>query len=326
MKDHVPSAIERNKAVSELPMLDEVLALAPALEARWADEAATTPPETLVCRAEPGAEAEPGNEGEPGGEGTEGEPGDEGKPADDEESFIDSFDLDSVDPAARPAVEALQREWQGNYTKRRQADRQQIDEVRREAEQSQALIEGLRDPSTMPHYLRLMGIDLADPKTAELLGLKGGGGAEDQELLDLLDEEDNVETRIEKIERERTEEKQAREAADVEQALDDLADQELEKIEGEWDRELDEDEDAFVRHRAEANPGPDGFPDYESAAKVLKGFLARREQEFAKRRSEPGRGAPGGKPGGKALDPKNDEDRLALGAAAAERAMASQQE
>jgi len=325
MKDNVPSAIERNKAVSDTPpMLDEVLALAPALEARWSDEAATTPPETLVCRAEPGAEVEPGAEGETGAEVTP----EDGKPAegDEEESFIDSFDLESVDPAARPAVEALQRDWQGHYTKRRQADREELTEVRREAEQSQALIEGLRDPSTMPHYLRLMGIDLSDPKTAELLGVQGGGGAEDQELLDLLDDENDVETRLEKIERERTEEGEARETAKMEQALDDLADQELERIEGAWGRELDDDEDAFVRHRAEANPGPDGLPDYESAAAVLKGFLARREQEFAKRRSEPGRGAPGGKPGGKALDPKNDEDRLELGAAAAERAMASQQQ
>ncbi len=223
-------------------------------------------------------------------------------------------------------MEALQKEWQGNYTKRRQAEAEETAGVRREAEQSQALIDGLRDPSTMPHYLRLMGIDLSNPETAELLGLKGAGGADDQELLDLLDDENDVETRVEKIERERAEEVQTREAKDIEQALDDLADQELEKIEGEWGRDLDEDEDAFVRHRAEANPGPDGFPDYESAAKVLKGFLARREQEFAKRRSDPTRGAPGGKPGGKALDPNNDEDRLALGAAAAERALASQQE
>jgi len=326
MKDIVPSAPERNKAVSDtLPMLDEVLDLAPALEANWPAEAAAIPPGTLVNRAEPGAgpaAAEPGGE-EPGGEAEPGgEPG--GEPSGEEESFIDSFDLDSVDPAARPAVEALQRDWQGQYTKRRQADRQEVEEARREAEQSQALIEGLRDPSTMPHYLRLMGIDLADPETAELLGAPGAGGP-DQELLDLLDDEPELEDRVGQLEKERATEKQEREAAEVEQALDNLADQELERIEAAWGRELDEDEDAFVRHRAEANPGPDGLPDYESAAAVLKGWLGRREQEFAQRRSEPGRGAPGGKPGGKALDPTKDEDRLALGAAAAERAMASQQ-
>jgi hypothetical protein len=321
MKDNVPSAIERNKAVSDsLPMLDEVLDLVPALEAGWAAERAALPPGTLV---NDGGDGEPG--GEPGGE-PEGEPGGEPGGGGDEESFIDSFDLDSVDPAARSAVEALQKEWQGNYTQKRQADREELAGVRREAEQSQALIEGLRDPSTMPHYLRLMGIDLSDPQTAELLGLKAGGGEIDDELRSLLDDDEpELEDRLARIESEREREGQERESAQVEQALDDLADQELEQIEAAWGRELDEDEDAFIRHRAEASPGPDGLPDYESAAAVLKGWLGRREQDWAKRRSEPGRGAPGGKPGGKALDPTKDEERLELGAAAAERAMASQQ-
>jgi len=248
----------------------------------------------------------------------------EDNPGGDEESFIDSFDLDSVPPEARQHVEALQKEWQGNYTQKRQADRQEVAEARREAEETQALIEGLRDPNTMPHYLRLMDIDLNDPQVLEQLGI-GGGGGDDDELRDLLDEEPDVEDRVERLEKERAEERQSAEAQAMEQALDDLADQELEKIEAAWDRELDEDEDAFIRHRAEANPGPDGFPDYESAAKTLKSWLGRREQDWAKRRSEPGRGGTGGKPGGKALDPTKDEDRLQLGAAAAERAMASQQ-
>lgn len=315
MKD-TPSALESNKAVPDtLPMLDEILAIAPGLEANWAAERATLPPGTLV------------NDGGDG-DGDEGEPADAGG-GDAEESFIDSFDLDTVDPAARPAVEALQKEWQGNYTKRRQADREEITGVRREAEQQEALIQGLRDPSTMPHYLRLMGIDLTDATTLEALGVTGGGrggGEIDDDLRTLLEEgdEDELATRLDNLENERASEKQEREAGEVEQALDDLADQELETIEGSWGRELDDDEDAFIRHRAEASPGPDGLPDYESAAATLKGWLTRREQQWAKERSKPGRGAPGGKPGGKALDPKNDEDRLELGAAAAERAMASQ--
>lgn len=326
MKDSVPSAPERNKALSDpLPMLDEVLALAPALEANWPAEAAATPPGTLLNRAEPGAApagGEPGGE-EPGGDEPGGEPGGE-SPGGNEESFIDSFDLDSVPPEARPHVEALQKDWQGQYTKRRQAEAEEVAGVRREAEESQALIEGLRDPETMPHYLRLLGVDLSNPQTAELLGIPGVGQA-DEELLDLLDDENDVESRVERIERERAEEVAERQSVQMEQALDDLADQELEGIEKAWGRELDEDEDAFIRHRAEAAPGPDGFPDYESAAKVLKGFLNRRIQEELERRSEPGRGVPGGKPGGKALDVNKDEDRVQLGAAAAERAMASQQ-
>jgi hypothetical protein len=322
MKD-TPSAIERNKAVSDtLPMLDEVLAIAPSLEANWPAEAAATPPGTLVCRAEPGvppAAVEPGGEGEPGG-GTE--PGSE-------EEFIGSFDLESIDPAARPAVEALQKDWQGQYTQRRQADRAEVDEVRREADQQQALIQGLRDPQTMPHYLQLMGIDLSDPQTLELLGVQApsrGGGDIDDELRQLLEDgdEDELEARLAAIEGERQTEKQEREAADVEQALDDLADTELEKIEGEWGRELDEYEDAIIRQRAEATPGPDGLPDYEAAAALLKGWLAQREQQWAEQRSQPGRGAPGGRPGGKALDVNKPEERAEIGLASAEAALASQ--
>jgi hypothetical protein len=321
MKDQ-PSGSDRNKAVSDtLPMLDEVLAIAPSLEANWSAEAAAMPPGTLVNRAEPGeppAAVEPGGEGEPGGGN---EPGSE-------EEFLGSFDLDSVDPAARPAVEALQREWQGNYTQRRQADRAEVEEARREAEQFQALIEGLRNPATMPHYLQLMDIDLSDPQTLELLGVQAparGGGEVDDELRQLLeeDDEDELKTRLDALESERAEEAQAREAQAVEDALDELADTELERIEGEWGRELDEYEDAIIRQRAEATPGPDGLPDYESAAALLKSWLATREQSWAEQRSQPGRGAPGGRPGGKALDVNKDEDRAEIGLASAEAALAS---
>lgn len=317
-----PSGSDRNKAVSDtLPMLDEVLAIAPSLEANWPAEAAAITPGTLVCRAEPGqppAAVEPGGEGEPGG-GTE--PGSE-------EEFIGSFDLDSVDPAARPAVEALQKDWQGQYTQRRQADRAEVAEARREAEQFQALIEGLRNPATMPHYLQLMDIDLSDPQTLELLGVQAparGGGEVDDELRQLLEDgdEDELEARLATLEGERQTEKQEREAQAVEDALDELADTELEKIEGEWGRELDEYEDAIIRQRAEATPGPDGLPDYESAAALLKSWLATREQSWAEQRSQPGRGAPGGRPGGKALDVNKDEDRAEIGLASAEAALAS---
>lgn len=322
MKDQ-PSGSDRNKAVSDtLPMLDEVLAIAPSLEANWPAEAAAMPPGTLVNRAEPGqppAAVEPGGEGEPGS--GEAEPGSE-------EEFPGSFDLDGVDPAARPAVEALQREWQGNYTQRRQADRAEVAEARREAEQLQALVEGLRNPATMPHYFQLMGIDLSDPQTLELLGVQAparGGGEIDDELRELLenDDEDELRARLETIESERANEAQAREAQEVEDALDELADTELERIEGEWGRELDEYEDAIIRQRAEATPGPDGLPDYESAAALLKSWLATREQSWAEQRSQPGRGAPGGRPGGKALDVNKDEDRAEIGLASAEKALAS---
>jgi hypothetical protein len=324
MKDNAPSGSDRNKAVSDaLPMLDEVLDLAPALEANWSAEAATIPPGTLVNRAEPGAgpaidepgggeggepEVEPGNEGEPEGGGSE-------------ESFIpDSFDLDSItDPSARSAVEALQKEWMGSYTQKRQADRQEVEEARRTAQETQALVDGLRDPEMLPHYLQLLGVDLTKPETLERFGFQLEG-----DELEGLDEPD-LEAKVAQLEQQLATQGEEDEAAAQLEALDGFADQNLAAIEKQWDRKLSEDEDAVIRHRAESNPGPDGVPDYEAAAKFLKGILGQGVEQELKRRSEPGRALPGGKPGGKALDPNNDEERLQLGAAAAERALASQQ-
>lgn len=318
MRDGAPAP--QDKPVTTPPMLDEVVDLARQLEPGWAAERAAFPPGTLLNDGLEAEEPEAGAEGgEPGGD-----PAATGQPPEGEESFYDDFDPSQIPEGTDPL------EWVGKkYGEMRKAFTQKtqgISQTRREAEESQALIEGLRDPSTMPHYLRLLGVDLTNPEMLQQLGISGGGqGDPDEELLNLLDEEDSVESRVEKIERERQEEVQQRQSAEMDQALDDLADQELEKIEGAWGRELDDDEDAFIRHRAEATPGADGFPDYEKAATVLKGFLDRRIQEELERRSKPGRGAPGGRPGGKALDPNKEEDRVGLGAAAAERAMASQE-
>jgi len=307
---------QQDKPTTTLPMLDEVLDLAPALEAEWPSIRATIPAGTPV---NDGGDGEEGDElggdtaAAAGPDEDAGEPGGEA-----EESFFD------FDPSQVP--EDADRDWLGNkYGEMRKAfteKTQGISEARREAEESQALIQGLRDPETMPHYLRLLGVDLSDPEALQQLGIPVQQA--DDELSALLDDEPDAEERVGQLEALMAQERQEAEVAAEEQALDDLADQELEAIEGAWGRKLDEDEDAFLRFQAESNPGPDGLPDYTSAAKVLKGWLGRREQEFAKRRSEPGRGALGGKPGGKALDPNKDEDRIALAAAAAERAMASQ--
>jgi hypothetical protein len=299
-----------------LPMLDEVLSLAPALEAGWAAESAAIPPGTLRNEGEPEAGDEPGgdttalgpDEGEPGG-------------SEEAESFYD------FDPSQVP--DDADRDWLGNkYSEMRSAftkKAQEFGEGRRAAEESQALIEGLRDPETMPHYLRLLGVDLSNPQHLQSLGINVQ--AADDDLAALLDDEEPDPTeRVEQLEALIAQEREEGEAAAELQALDDLADQELEGIEQQWGRKLTDVEDEILRQRAENNPGPDGLPDYASAANVLKGALNQGvEHELKRRREGGGRGAPGGRPGGKALDPNKDEDRLALGAAAAERAMASQQ-
>jgi len=280
------------------------------------------PPELLTYARERGlvleGEDEPGSGDEPGVGGPElDEPGDAPEPG--TESFMD------FDPATIP--DDADAEWlanrYGEMNKHFTQSMQGVADGRREAEESQALIEGLRDPETMPHYLRLLGVDLSNPEQLQQLGINVGPATD--ELDDLLDDEPDPEERVGQLEALMAQEREEAEAAAEEAALDDLADQELERIEGSWGRKLDEDEDMFVRTHAENNPGPDGLPDYAGAAKMLKGWLGRREQEFAKRRQEPGRGAPGGKPGGKALDLSKEEDRVAAGAAAAERALASQE-
>lgn len=279
------------------------------------------PPELLTYARERGLVLEGEDpDPQPADDPAEGDPNED--PTDDgPESFTD-FDPSQVpEDADHEWLARRYEQMQGDYSRKTM----ELSDGRREAEESQALIEGLRDPETMPHYLRLLGVDLTNPEQLQQLGINVGPATD--ELDDLLGEDDELDPdeRINQLEALMAQEREEAETAAEEAALDDLADQELERIEGQWDRKLDEDEDMFVRHHAENNPGPDGLPDYAGAAKVLKGWLGRREQEFAKRRQEPGRGAPGGKPGGKALDLSKEEDRVAAGAAAAERALASQQ-
>jgi hypothetical protein len=282
------------------------------------------PPELLSYARERGLVLEEGEgegEGEGAGEGTPGEG--EGQPETGTESFMPSdFDPNAAIPDDAGPEWLAERYGQMNthFTQRLQ----ELGDGRREAEESQALIEGLRDPETLPHYLRLLGVDLTDPEMQQRFGITPQAAAD--ELDGLLDDEPDAEERVAQLEALIAQEHEEGEAAAELQAYDELADQELEKIEGQWDRKLTDVEDEILRHRAENNPGPDGLPDYANAAKTLKGVLNQGvEHELKRRREGGGRGSLGGKPGGKALDLSKEEDRLSAGAAAAERAMASQQ-
>lgn len=279
------------------------------------------PPELLKYSRERGLVLEGGEEGEgEGGDTGEGSPEGDAPGAGTESFMPEDFDPNAAIPDdAGPEWLA---ERYGQMNKHFTQQMQELGDGRRAAEETQALVEGLRDPETMPHYLRLLGIDLNDPQMLSQLGITVEGAA--GELEDYLDDEPTDAERVDQLEALMAQEREEAESAAELQALDDLADQELTAIEGQWGRELTDDEDAFVRYQAESNPGADGLPNYEAAAKLLKGILGRGVEQELKRRREPGRGAPGGKPGGKALDLSKEEDRLAAGAAAAERAMASQ--
>jgi len=282
------------------------------------------PPELLKYSRERGLVLEDEEEGEEAGDAGDGSPEGDATGDGGTESFMpEGFDPSAAIPDDAGPEWLAERYGQMNthFTQRMQ----ELGDGRRATEESQALIEGLRDPETMPHYLRLLGIDLNDPGMLSQLGINVEGAA--GELEGLLDEDDEPTDaeRVDQLEALMAQEREEAESAAELQALDDLADQELPQIEQAWGRELTDDEDAFVRYQAESNPGPDGLPNYEAAAKLLKGILGRGVEHELKRRREPGRGAPGGKPGGKALDLSKEEDRLAAGAAAAERAMASAQ-
>lgn len=280
------------------------------------------PPELLQYARERGLvlEGEGEAEGATPGEGTpEGEA---------PEAGTESFLPDDFDPSS-PIPEGAGPEWLANrYGEMNRHFTQRLQELgdgRREAEETMALIEGLRDPATMPHYLRLLDVDLTDPSLLQQLGITPQAAADELDGL-LDDEEPDPNERVEQLEALIAQEREEGESAAELQALDELADQELETIEGQWGRKLTDVEDEILRHRAENNPGPDGLPDYATAAKTLKGVLNQGvEHELQRRREGGGRGAPGGRPGDKALDLSKEEDRLTAGAAAAERAMASQQ-
>lgn len=282
------------------------------------------PPELLSYARERGLVLEEGDEDDDAGaagDGTTDADAGDGSEDTGTESFMD-FDpaVDIPDDADAEWLATRYGEMNKHFTQRMQ----EVGDGRRAAEESQALIEGLRDPETMPHYLRLLGVDLNDPQQLSQLGINVQGATD--ELDDLLDDDElDPNERVNQLEALIAQEREEAESAAELQAYDDLADQELEQIEQQWGRKLDDDEDAFVRYQAENNPGADGLPDYAAAAKLLKGILGRGVEQELKRRREPGRGAPGGKPGGKALDLSKEDDRLAAGAAAAERAMASQQ-
>ncbi len=280
------------------------------------------PPELLRYARERNLRLEEGDKGD-GTDGT-GDGTTDPEAGDGSDTGTESFT--DFDPSTIP--EDADKEWltnrYGEMNKHFTQRMQEVGDGRRAAEESQALIEGLRDPDTRPHYLRLLGVDLNNPEELQRLGITVQGATD--ELDGLLDEEPDAEQRLAELEALYAQDREAQETAAQLQALDDFADQELESIEGQWDRKLTEDEDAFLRFQAESNPGPDGLPDYAKAAKLLKGILQQGvEQEKEHLRNQSGRGAPGGKPGGKALDLSKEEDRIAAGAAAAEKAMASQQ-
>lgn len=237
-----------------------------------------------------------------------------------EESFIDSFNLDDVPAEARPHVEALQKQWQGNYTQKRQADREEVEEARREAEQYGAIVDGIRDPQTRQQYLSFLG--LTQEELLQMFGL---------EMADTIEEEDGIEDdefrdpRVDALlaERQQAEAAQAEEQQLIGEA--NYIDQELQRIEDKAGVEFDDEEAELLTTRARAHPDKLGRPDVMGAYKFFNGILDRRQKGWIESRKDPTpAGATGGVPASKTVDPSTREGRLQLGREAAEGASISQ--
>lgn len=238
---------------------------------------------------------------------------DDGQGEGEEESFVDSFNLDEVPEDARPHVEALQKEWQGKYTQKRQADKQEIAEARREAEEARQLQEALRNPQVAPAILSQLGY--TEKEVLEMFGYQPEEGEEEFPP-------DEAE-RLDRLEQTLAQRDQAEQAAQREDQVVDYISSEIEALEQQAGREFDAEEhrllDAYARAYAQ-----NGVPDVQGAGKLLTGLLDTRQKEWieSKKTTRP---PGGGKPGSRTVDLSKEtkEQRMERMRQAAEEAAGS---
>lgn len=236
--------------------------------------------------------------------------------AGEEESFIDSFNLDDVPAEARPHVEALEKQWKGDYTRKRQTDREEVEEARREAEQYEAIVDGLRDPQTRQQYLNFLGISQEELLDAFGLEMASPDGEFEPEF-----EEDFRDPRVDAL---LAEKQQAEQEAAIEQQLIGEAnyiDQELQAIEKQANVEFDDEEAQLLATWARAHPDKLGRSDVRGAYKRFKGVIDKRQEKWIESRRETNpAGANGGVPASPTVDLSTREGRIQAGREAAERA------
>lgn len=246
-----------------------------------------------------------------------GQPGGGGGGA--EEFSLDSFDATQIpEDADRDWLAERHQALVADYTRKTQGAAEQ----RREAEQAQAIIQGLSDPQMLPQYLRLLGHDPTDQQFLDALGLEMDAGNED----DLLEELDPNQ-RIDQLEQQLAAQAQEAQLAQQQDQLEDYMAEQIEALEQKNGSEFSPEEVAFLRRQAEGNPTPNGLPDIEGANKLLTGILDRRVQQELEHRKEAALRPPGtGTPGAKRPDPNTEEGRIQLAQEAVERTRASQQQ
>jgi hypothetical protein len=246
---------------------------------------------------------EPGG-GEEGGEPTPGPEGEAPEGAEGEESFTD-FDLDSLDGDARRAAEAAEKRMQADYTRKTQEAAQRVTE----AEQYQAIVEGLEDPQRAPEILRILGWDLED---------------EGQEELPLEEEFEPRDPRVDQLEQRLAERERMDEIRQEEQAEDQSIAEQIESAETELEHKFSEEEIGFLYLYADEYRDEQGNPNVKAAIDLLEGIVSSRQQSWIETKKAPRR-LRQGKPANREVDLSTEsrEDRIKRMAEAAEAARGS---
>jgi len=233
----------------------------------------------------------------------------QGQAQEEESITLDSFDPEKVPADADPQwlIERA-KALQADYTRKTQ----DIAETRREAEQNQAIFDGLRDPNTRLQYAQLLGLTQDD-----LLQAFGLEMAEPEEPE--FEEEQFRDPRVDQLLQQRQQEEAEHQELQQLQGEANHIESELQDIENKGNVEFSDEDAEILTTYARTHPDKLGQPDVRKAYKVLKGAIDRRQQEWIEsRKGATPAGATGGVPGSKTVDPSTREGRIQMAMEAAE--------
>lgn len=284
MKAAVEAPAGRQDQPEALAHLDDVLELARREEPAWPRQHA----ELLASGAFLNDGTEAGKEEEPEPTPADDHSGDESEPgAEEEESFTD-FDLDSLPTEARGAAEAAMKRMQADYTRKTQTAAEQA----REAEQYQAIVEGLEDPQRAPEILRILGWE-----------------TEDEEFYDEFYDEPDPNERVDRLEQQLAERDHVDQIRAAEEGEDQAIAEQIESLENEMEHKFSEEEIGFLYLYADEYRDVQGNPDVKAAIDLLEGIVSSRQQQWIETKKAPRR-LRQGKPASREVDLSN-EDREA---------------
>lgn len=225
-----------------------------------------------------------------------------------EESFTDSYDPSELPEEARGAYEEAYKRLQGAYTKKTQS----LAEERREAEQAQQVVQGLRNPQVAPAILSQLGYT-----EKEILEMFGYQPEEDPT------EEPDLYEEVQGLKQTLAQRDAAEKAAQQEEAVTDYIAEQIEAMEKEAGREFDPEEHQLLYTFAQANPDGQGLPDVKGGYGLLSGILSSREKALLDPKRATSRPPGNGKTASRTVDlsketPEERRERMAEAAAAAQ--------